>query len=60
MEEPDDTTPNTGEETETVVCENCGARLTPLEWQTLDEDAEANKDLYFCDEGCIVEWKEMW
>jgi hypothetical protein len=57
MEEPDGTTPNPGEETDTAICENCGARLGPLEWETLGDDAEANEDLYFCDEECIEEWQ---
>ena len=57
MEEPDDTTPNPGRETERATCENCGARLDPLEWETLDDNAAANEDLHFCDEDCIEEWQ---
>ncbi|WP_237561127.1 hypothetical protein [Halococcus sediminicola] len=57
MDEPSDTTPNPGRETERATCENCGARLDPLEWETLDDDAEANEDLHFCDEECIEEWQ---
>lgn len=57
MDEPSDTTPNPGHETESATCENCGARLDPLEWETLSDEAEANEDLHFCDEDCIEEWQ---
>lgn len=58
MEEPSDTTPNPGRETESATCENCGARLDPLEWETLGDEPEANEDLHFCDEECIEEWRD--
>lgn len=64
MHEPSDTTPDPSEDTDEVTCENCGASLTPMEWETLDEDAVNDTDdtgyegaLHFCDAERIAEWK---
>lgn len=65
MHEPSDTTPDPSEDTNEVACENCGNSLTPMEWETLDEDETVNdadetgyeEALHFCDADCIAEWK---
>ena len=55
--EPSDTPPGGAEAPATADCEHCGATLEPMEWTTLGEGPAADT-LYFCDEGCIAEWRD--
>ena len=42
MHEPSDTTPDLSNDTEAVICENCGSSLSPMEWETLDNKETVN------------------